>query len=465
MKASPTRRHPRLACALTALAALLVLSSPVTGTAAAAEPTAKVELGSGTRATALTTGPDGNLWFAGYRAQFGGPAGNLVGRVDPATGQVAEFPLPPRPIDFASAIAPGPDGNLWFTELGANAIGRVTTAGLITEFPLPTPGSRPNAIVRGLDGAVWFTEEGGDRVGRITPGGAITEFPLPAGARPGGIALGEDGSLWVTEKGLGRIARLTPSGAITEFPLPDATSLPGTIVYGPDGNLWFTEEGTRRIGRIGTDGEIEEFRVPGPPGPRKLSLGPGGDLWFTAATAIGSLAPDGLTGRASCVRSRDCKYPIASLAAGPDGRLWFGTGTLETSGGGGTQIAAAGAPGFIGSFSPGPLRSSIGRHAGPVTAGSTSLGISCTGGVAGAPCRGRVRLLGRVPGGSAVVLLAQRRYRLRAGAGHRFSLPLTARARRLLAIRGGLLATASTTVSRGRGTSRQIVIRASFQRP
>jgi streptogramin lyase len=31
----------------------------------------------------------------------------------------------------------GPDGALWFTERLADKIGRLTTAGLFTEFPLP----------------------------------------------------------------------------------------------------------------------------------------------------------------------------------------------------------------------------------------------------------------------------------------------------------------------------------------
>lgn len=32
-------------------------------------------------------------------------------------------------------IAAGPDGALWFTELYANKIGRITTTGVLTEFP------------------------------------------------------------------------------------------------------------------------------------------------------------------------------------------------------------------------------------------------------------------------------------------------------------------------------------------
>jgi hypothetical protein len=51
-----------------------------------------------------------------------------------ATGATAtSFPL---------GIAPGPDGNLWFTEASGNQTGRITPVGTITEFPVPTAGSR-----------------------------------------------------------------------------------------------------------------------------------------------------------------------------------------------------------------------------------------------------------------------------------------------------------------------------------
>ena len=32
----------------------------------------------------------------------------------------------------------GPDGALWFAELGSNKIGRITTAGVVTEYAAPS---------------------------------------------------------------------------------------------------------------------------------------------------------------------------------------------------------------------------------------------------------------------------------------------------------------------------------------
>jgi hypothetical protein len=48
-----------------------------------------------------------------------------------------------------SGITVGPDGALFFTENAGNKIGRITTAGVITEFPIPTENSQPNGITTG----------------------------------------------------------------------------------------------------------------------------------------------------------------------------------------------------------------------------------------------------------------------------------------------------------------------------
>jgi hypothetical protein len=102
---------------------------------------------------------------------------------------------PSRLTSVAYEIAAGPDGALWFTETFASRIGRITTSGVVSEFPLPTSGSGPADIAAGPDGALWFTEEGVHKIGRITTSGAITEYPISALSAvgvPSGIAAGSD---------------------------------------------------------------------------------------------------------------------------------------------------------------------------------------------------------------------------------------------------------------------------------
>ena len=215
----------------------------------------------------------------------------LVGVAD-ATATITEFALPAasgRPV----GIAAGPDGALWFTRMGGNQIGRITTAGTITTFGLPAiDGGFPFAITAGPDGALWFTEIRGNKIGRITTAGTITEFPLPAGGGdPGGITTGQDGALWFIDGN--RIGRITTAGAITEFAIPTGGG-GQSITAGPDGALWFTNESLSMIGRITPDGAITEFRLPTASQPAGIAAGPDGALWFTEINAnkIGRIVPD-----------------------------------------------------------------------------------------------------------------------------------------------------------------------------
>ena len=106
-------------------------------------------------------------------------------------------------------ITAGRDGALWFTEIGTGKIGRITTAGDVTEFDITTANMHPLSIACAPDGALWFTEANGTRgpaitqirVGRITTAGVVTEYN-PSGdpnLGPADITAGPDGNIWVTE--------------------------------------------------------------------------------------------------------------------------------------------------------------------------------------------------------------------------------------------------------------------------
>jgi streptogramin lyase len=214
----------------------------------------------------ITAGPDGALWFA----EFGGK----IGRISTA-GDITEYPVP-TPSSGPNGIAAGPDGALWFTEASAseatNAIGRITTSGVVTEYPVPTPHSAPEWIATGPDGALWFTELNGNKIGRITTAGAITEYIVPTTTQLSGITAGPDGALWFVETE--KIGRITTAGAITEYPA--AVGGPG-ITVGADGALWFGG-----LGRITTAGVASWYPVVPPSSlPFGIAAGPDGALWFT----------------------------------------------------------------------------------------------------------------------------------------------------------------------------------------
>jgi streptogramin lyase len=68
--------------------------------------------------------------------------------------------------------APGPDGNLWFTEFGTDQVVRVTPTGTFTQFTTG-PGRNTTEIVAGPDGALWFTRD--KSIGRITTSGEASQ--------------------------------------------------------------------------------------------------------------------------------------------------------------------------------------------------------------------------------------------------------------------------------------------------
>jgi virginiamycin B lyase len=244
----------------------------------------------------ITDGPDGALWFAEegtcINAKCSDFTNGKIGRIT-TTGRVTEYPVPSAD-SHPWEITHGPDGNLWFTELGdnlhgpgkhhhieGNRIGRITPQGQITEFPIPTFDSFPDGITTGPDGALWFTENTGNNIGRITTSGHITEFPIPTpNSRSIGIRTGLDGNLWFTEQIGQKIGRITPKGRITEFPLPNAGN-PVWITLGPDGAMWFTEVSGQRIGRITSDGKISEIQLADGSFPLPITIGPHlDDVWF-----------------------------------------------------------------------------------------------------------------------------------------------------------------------------------------
>lgn len=99
---------------------------------------------------------------------------------------------------------------LWFVEIAAGQIGKISVDGGITEFPLPDRTAKPHAIAAASTGDCWFTEWGANRIGHITDSGEIAEYSLPSpSSEPHGITLGPDGALWVALEA-GKVARVEP---------------------------------------------------------------------------------------------------------------------------------------------------------------------------------------------------------------------------------------------------------------
>jgi virginiamycin B lyase len=282
-------------------------------------------------------------------------------------------------------IVLGPDGALWFTETAANTVGRINSAGAVTDYPLTrTPGSAPGTITVGPDGALWFVMPGRDDVGRITTAGAISEIPLTTAmcngttsADPVGIASGPDGNVWATEDfgtqgavaevdlgsgdtvtehcigsvgepgpivpvsgssflwftiGDDEFATISGTGNVSPEVLTGASTA-GTIpiVAGSDGNLWLGIQGApSRLDRLTTGAVVTPFDLPSnsTANTEVLASGPDGQLWLAGGGGLTSVTTAG------AVNSFAGIYPagdaISAIAAGPGDTLWLADSTDST---------------------------------------------------------------------------------------------------------------------------------------
>ncbi|MDX2166890.1 MAG: choice-of-anchor D domain-containing protein [Deltaproteobacteria bacterium] len=186
----------------------------------------EVTLPSGGNPQGIAVGGDGNLWF-------GELSGKKLGRLT-LLGALTEYPLPS--MVGAYGVTAGPDGNVWFAENSqfAGQIGRISPSGQVLEMPIsqvPFVRNGPAGIAMGRDGALWFTELEAGLIGRMTPDGGLAEFTIPtANSSPLGIASGPDGNIWFTE-GSGKIGRirlpLTPGATLSTTGLQFAAQLLG----------------------------------------------------------------------------------------------------------------------------------------------------------------------------------------------------------------------------------------------
>jgi len=186
-----------------------------------------------------------SLARCGHRVQRGRRAH------DPA-GTASQSPtLPGGDIHRPGGVAVDSKGNAWVTIAQSSGLpliaeldnGRWTPTGGSLAF-----GALPESIVAGPDGNIWFAEVGADKIGRLNPGSTppssavITLFTPPVSGTLGNIVVGPDGNLWIGSRGAtlnpSAVLRVTPAGVITPFDLPSgSTANPDVIAVGPDGEL------------------------------------------------------------------------------------------------------------------------------------------------------------------------------------------------------------------------------------
>jgi virginiamycin B lyase len=137
----------------------------------------------------------GTVWFTA-------PDDPGIGRLNPQTGAVTLTPTDGFPREIAVAA----DGTIWFTErFVPQAVGRLDpVTNEVTEFPLTSVG--PEGIAASPDGSVWFTQTTKGNIARITDDGGITEAKVVRRSEPFGITVDADGDPWYAMMSANKIA-------------------------------------------------------------------------------------------------------------------------------------------------------------------------------------------------------------------------------------------------------------------
>ncbi len=254
----------------------------------------------------IVVAADDTIWFAEQYA-------NYIGHYFPATSQFQTFPLPiltvpdPGLAGKTLALPSAPNdlvldkkGNIWFTELNANALGRLNiNSGQTQQYALTTTKTtqslNPYGITIDPQGNIWFTEASTNQIGRLDPKtGLISYFSMKGSSTPlmeiasdshsmiwatsfssglllrfspktatftsfyasssgglYGITITPEGQVWVTITAANAIANLDPAAnRFIDYVIPSTGSLPLGVVMGANDSFWFTEAGSNKIGML-----------------------------------------------------------------------------------------------------------------------------------------------------------------------------------------------------------------------
>ena len=269
----------------------------------------------------IAPGADGNLWFsetnfnslAFYKAD-----GSFVTITSPS-------------LKTPVHVIRGPDNRIWFTQDHAVAVINYSDHS-IALFPL-TSTCQVNSNLTSDASALWFSEHcqdssstDHDDLVKLTPAGLMTKYNVGSGPFHFvySVVNGPDNGIWFAETEGNVIGRLDKTtAAISEFAVPTSDSRPFDIVVGPDDALWFFETNVNKLSRIDTSGVIQEFPWPGWQ-VDSLILGPDNNLWTVSGDMQVRRTVVGPTGVVSTtIAGKHHSIGVPTLTIGADHNLWF----------------------------------------------------------------------------------------------------------------------------------------------
>ncbi len=225
---------------------------------------------------------DGTIWWTGQW-------NSLLGRADPRTGELTEFPLD-TPNSGPHGLAEDADGNIWYTGINVQEVGYLNpSTGEVTEYKLPEGVRGPHTPIFDQHGNFFFTLQSG-HVGRVIPStGEVTVSKTPTdNTYPYGIQVNSQGVPWYVDFRGNRVGSVNPDTMeITEHTLPNPESRPRRIALTPDDAVWYTDYSRGYLGRFDpSTGTVKDWASPGGPDSRPYGIATVGDVIWYSESAV-----------------------------------------------------------------------------------------------------------------------------------------------------------------------------------
>jgi virginiamycin B lyase len=236
---------------------------------------------------------DGMVWYS----SFGEP--NL-GKLDPRTGKVTEYPLPEIKPDFPTGslgLRSDRDGNLWLGMMYQGALARFDKkTESLRIWSLPKTANIDAAQVNmvspqssSIDGKVWSQNNGFAGVHRLDISSGRIETFEPFKAAPKGephniydVIPDSRNNAFFTDFRQQHIGRIdAKTGEIALFATPTPNSAPRRGMMDAADRLWFGEFRANQIGMLDTNtGQFTEWLAPTPwSAPYDVTVDKNGDVW------------------------------------------------------------------------------------------------------------------------------------------------------------------------------------------
>jgi streptogramin lyase len=192
----------------------------------------------------IRTGLDGDIWFSVTGSE-------QVGRLNPESGEFTLLTVPKyKPMGISGTtqvygIDINPiDGTVWYGRLFGDLIGRVDPETMeITEYPSPVSG--PRRMHFDKEGVLWITGYSSGQLARVeTDGFKSKVYDMPEfapGYRPAPYALGvhpQTQDIWINENMTDRMFRFIPGEERwVIYPAPLAGTYTRDVTFTADGQV------------------------------------------------------------------------------------------------------------------------------------------------------------------------------------------------------------------------------------